>query len=195
MIFNYQIPGLDVDMGLEFFDGDLESYWHILESYIKNTPPLLDKLAIDSGDSAAELSNYGVIVHGIKSSSRTVGAEEVGALAESLEFAAKEGNIDFIKSQHTEFIRKTDTLIRDISDMIKALQPDGAKPAKAEPDQALLDELLEACKAFDVDEVDRIMEELESYTYESNNDLILWLREQVNIMGFKQIVARLPKSE
>ena len=191
ILFSNPIPGLNVDMGIGYFDGDLESYWFILESYAKNTAPLLEKLSLESINSPAELANYGVIVHGIKSSSQTIGATDVSSQAASLEMATKESNITFIKSHHAGFIDKTQTLIEDISFMINALHKYDAKPIKTEPDQALLAELLSACKTFDIEAVERIIKELESYTYESQNDLVLWLRERIDIMEFRQIETRL----
>jgi CheY-like chemotaxis protein/HPt (histidine-containing phosphotransfer) domain-containing protein len=102
-INQWNIPGLDVKRGLDNFEGSVDSYWKILESYVRNTPPLLEKI---HPNTKADLPDYGMIVHGIKSSSRTIGAENLGAKAESLEHAAKAGSLDFVSEHHNSFIQE-----------------------------------------------------------------------------------------
>ena len=43
---------------------------------------------------------YAIIVHGLKSSSRTIGATELGELAYTLEIAAKEEDLDTLRGNH-----------------------------------------------------------------------------------------------
>jgi hypothetical protein len=50
---------------------------------------------------------------------------------------------------------------------------------------------LQACRTFDIDGVDRAMEELESCEYETGADMVAWLREKADGMGFKEIAGRL----
>jgi signal transduction histidine kinase/FixJ family two-component response regulator/HPt (histidine-containing phosphotransfer) domain-containing protein len=182
------IPGFSIASGLAYFEGMEESYWKILRSYVRNTPPLLEKLRPDTPEA---LADYGMIIHGIKSSSRTIGAELLGKLAEELEYAAKAGNRGLVAELHSRFMDEAQKLLQGLSAMIKDAQGEEVKPRRPEPDPALLQELREACEAFDVDAVDRIMAELEGYAYASQADLVIWLRDQVNIIGFKQIAERL----
>jgi hypothetical protein len=45
-------------------------------------------------------------------------------------------------------------------------------------------------------ELDRVMEELEQYVYESDADLVPWLREQIDKSEFEEIRERLmPREE
>ncbi len=51
-----------------------------------------------------DIDNYVIIVHGVKSTSRTIGAESLGEKAADLERAGKEGDIGFIRDNHKEFM-------------------------------------------------------------------------------------------
>jgi signal transduction histidine kinase/FixJ family two-component response regulator/HPt (histidine-containing phosphotransfer) domain-containing protein len=185
----FPIYGLDFEKGLERFGGDEESYVDVLKSYVLNTPPLLDKAvgcATEEG-----LSDYAVIVHGIKSSSRSIGAELIGAKAEALEQAAKAGNISFVILNNDAFIQESQKLIADLYARQQEIEEENPKPKKEAPDEAVLAGLLKSCEEYDIDGVDKAMAELESCEYESGAELVGWIREQVNVMGFEQIAERL----
>jgi CheY-like chemotaxis protein len=183
-----KIKGLNVEQGLKRFSGDEETYLGVLKSYALNTPPLLDQLRSCTEES---LPNYAVVVHGIKSSSRSIGAEAIGARAEALELAAKAGDLNFVGRDNSDFIKTVQALLDGLSAVLRDLAEENPKPTKAEPDAEVLVALLEACQSFDIDEVEKAMGELESYAYESRGELVEWLRSQVNVMGFKRIAERL----
>jgi HPt (histidine-containing phosphotransfer) domain-containing protein len=205
------IPGIDTEKGAEHFGGDWDIYWDVVKSFAQNTPPLLDKIrAFSTADlrselppelpttpallanlSPEELNNYAIIVHGIKGSSRSIGAEALGAKAEALEHAAKAGNVDFIRENHGIFIQASDQLLDGLNAEINRVAAEHPKPRKTEPPAETLEDLAQACRAFDIDGVDRAMEELESCEYETGADLIAWLREKADSMGFKEIAGRL----
>jgi signal transduction histidine kinase/DNA-binding response OmpR family regulator/HPt (histidine-containing phosphotransfer) domain-containing protein len=183
-----KINGLYVEQGLKRFGDDEEAYMDVLKSYALNTPPLLDQLRDCTEET---LPNYAIIIHGLKSSSRSIGADPIGAWAEALEMAAKSGDFKLVSKDNSTFIKTVQALLDGLSSMLRDIAEKNPKPQKTEPDTAALAALLEACKSFDIDEVDKAMDELESYEYKSCGDLVEWIRSQVNVMGFKQIVERL----
>ncbi|MDR0826893.1 MAG: response regulator [Desulfovibrio sp.] len=180
--------GLDFEQGLKRFGGDEEIYLDVLQSYAQNTPSLLEQLR---GCTRESLPDYAIVVHGLKSSSLSIGAEKIGALAKDLEFAAKAGDFAFVDAKNNELIGATQILLAALSAMLRDIAAENPKPQKAEPDAEVLAALQQACESFDIDEVDKAMEELESYAYESCGELVEWLRSQVNVLGFKQIAERL----
>jgi signal transduction histidine kinase/CheY-like chemotaxis protein len=182
------IEGLSFEKGLARFEGEEEIYMDVLQSYRVHTPPLLEQLTTYTEES---LPAYAVIVHGIKSSSYSIGAESLGARAEALEHAAKDGDIAFVNLNNDVFIERAEKLIRELAEMLQSYEEENPKPIKPEPDRNILTDLLEACKAFDIDGVDNAMNELESYAYEKDGELVEWLRSQVSLMGFRQIAERL----
>jgi HPt (histidine-containing phosphotransfer) domain-containing protein len=192
MVQGTLIPGIDAEKGAAHFGGDLSIYGDVVKSYAQNTPPLLDKIrTLAAEPSAEDINDYAIIVHGIKSSSRSIGAEVLGDQAEELEYAAKAGNAAFIREHHGVFIQAADQLLAGITGEISRTAMGNPKPRKTEPAGETLEDLKEACRTFDIDGVDKAMAELESCEYETGAELIAWLREKADGMGFKEIAGRL----
>jgi CheY-like chemotaxis protein len=190
------VSGIDTKKGAERFGGDWGIYWDVLKSFALNTPPLLEKIRAFSAELPAkspedELNDYAIIVHGIKGSSRSIGAEDLGTQAEALEHAAKAVDLVFVRENHCAFIQAADQLLDGLNAEINRVAAEHPKPRKPEPAEEILEDLLQACRAFDIDGVDRAMEELESCEYETGADLVAWLREKADGMGFKEIAGRL----
>lgn len=158
--------------------------------FYKKYASLLDKIR-DCG--AEKLDDYRVIVHGIKSACRGIGADALGARAESLEHAARDGDFELVGRTNAGFIKEMEKLTAGLSAIREKRAGEDAKPLRTEPDRGDLRTLMEASGAYDVDSVDRTLEALEAYRYESGGELVSWLREQVNRSEFGDIVDRLTK--
>ena len=182
-ILKEDIPGLDMDRGIAHFGFSEEAYYKVLQSYVKNTRSLLD---IIKDVSMETLEKYGVTVHGIKGSSRGVFAKKVANEAEALENAAVSGQIDYITANNDRFLVMIEKLLSDIEG---ALVRSGVKkkPTKEKPDEEMLRKLLDACKDFEIDDIDDAMEELNNYEYETDNELILKLHECIGRGKYKQV--------
>jgi len=181
------IAGLDMERGLKRFSGEMDSYMQVLRSYATNTRPLLKTLTEISNDS---LEDYAITVHGIKGASWGICAKAVGDKAESLEKAAKAGDIDFVLGNNDAFMEAVEKLATAIEGMLDKL-PEETKPKKDKPERALLEKLLAACEAYDMDGVDAAMTEIESSEYEAGDDLVIWLRKTIEKMDFAKIKKRL----
>ncbi|MDR1732784.1 MAG: response regulator [Synergistaceae bacterium] len=180
------IAGVDIAAGLAHFSGSEDIYLEILGSYAKNTPELAEKANRAAG---VDIKEYGILTHGIKSSSRSIGALEVGDLAEKLEKAAKDGDDLYIANSHPEFMVKLHMLLDGLEEFL-----DGAGSGKEKlpsPDEETLAALWEAAREYDVDAADEAMGELEKFDYEEGGDLVAWLRGQVDTTSFEEIAERL----
>jgi HPt (histidine-containing phosphotransfer) domain-containing protein len=113
--FRTAIEGLDFQQGLELFDGDSGLYRDLLRSYMESTPAILDQLRrVTPGT----LGEYRIRVHGVKSSSFSIGAFAVGQKAEALEGAAKMGDFSFVSEHNDELIRGAEKLLDDIKELL-----------------------------------------------------------------------------
>jgi HPt (histidine-containing phosphotransfer) domain-containing protein len=179
------ISGVDKDKALKRFNGDAGVFMEVLRSYSENTPPLLDDLETYLKD--ARLADYAIAVHGVKGSSYGICADEVGKLAESLEYVAKAGDLGTVRSEHNHFVRAAKALLESIDAALADLDAAKKKPVAASPDPVLLQELRDACKAFDIGRVDAAMAQLESFDYEDGAPLVKWLRSKISDMDFEEI--------
>jgi hypothetical protein len=182
------IPGISLQDALDRFGGNEEILFEVLQSFAVNTRPLLDTVRTPSMESLGE---YAVTVHGVKGSSRGICAESLGSFAEELEHAARSGDLDFILKKNQDFIVEAERLLDNLSAMLSSIDGSSEKNILSTPDASLLRRLQSCCAAFDMDGVDAVMDELESFTYLDQPELIPWLREQVDRMEFKEIIGRL----
>jgi HPt (histidine-containing phosphotransfer) domain-containing protein len=131
------------------------------------------------------LNDYAIVVHGIKGSSRAIGAEELGLKAEELEYAAKSGRIGFCLAGNIPFQNMARKLISDLRDYLAAHgTPEEAKEERDAPEPELLLALKKACEDYQVSEIDDIMGELEKYSYREKNDLIKKLKAALDVSDF-----------
>jgi signal transduction histidine kinase/DNA-binding NarL/FixJ family response regulator len=170
--------------------GSIEIFLDVIGVFVKTVQPLLDQIITENLFLETSLNYYIVIVHGIKSSVRLLGADSLGKMAESLEFAGKENNIDFIKNNNSTFVQSTKALIAGFQDFLKIVQSSDDKPAKEKPQPELLQKLKTACEQFDISGIDEAIAELDKYTYE-DTQWITKIKGLVNASDFDEVIKLL----
>ncbi|MDR2748005.1 MAG: response regulator [Treponema sp.] len=146
-----------------------------LKSFVTHTPPLLEKMAAHL---ELSLPDYAIEVHGLKGSCGAVCAAESASLARELERAAREGDLEFVRSRHGELEGRLRSLLDELTALLA--EWDGSRTEKekrAEPDRELLRRLSAAAGEFNSGKIGEILEELERYRYETGEDLIRRLRD------------------
>jgi len=182
------ISGINIEKGLSRFYGDKNAYVEVLRSYAKNTIPLLEE---SQNVDKADLESYATIVHGIKGSSGAICAEEASGMAEALEKAAIDGDFDYITANNDNLTLTVQGVISSIEATLAEVDADNKKPKKDKPDSEVLDRLIKACEGYEMSNVDAALEELELYDYETDGELVVWLRENAEQMNFDEIIERL----
>jgi len=188
IFFGVEIPGLDIADGIKRFGGNEKIYLDVLRSYAAGVSSMLNKIETFSEDI---LADYIIKVHGIKGVSLDISAEQTANEAKDLEIAGKANDINFINANHAAFMEHARNLISVIENALSKLDAKRDKPLKDRPDTKILFKMIDACNDFDMDSADEAMEELEKYKYETDNDLIIWLREHVDRMQFEEIAEKL----
>ena len=89
---------IDTARGLNSCMNDAEFYRSLLEDFAGSAAGTAEKLGsfLEQND----LDNYRILVHSLKSSSKTVGAMRLSAAAEKLEAAAKNNDRQYINENH-----------------------------------------------------------------------------------------------
>ena len=110
--------GFSIEDGLSYSGDDTDFYFELLgdyaASYEAKCAHLNDFLESES------IEDYRIEIHALKSTSRTIGAEDVFSASKSLEDAAKSGDLAFIRAHHDECLR----LFQEKAQRITALIPD-----------------------------------------------------------------------
>jgi HPt (histidine-containing phosphotransfer) domain-containing protein len=183
-----EIAGLDITKGIQRFGDNEQAYLDVLHSYVATVNSILDDIESVNEET---LDSYKIKVHGIKGTSFDIFADITAEKAKELEAAGKAGDLEFINKNHPSFLENAWNLVRGIEETLANLEMESNKPLRDSPDIKILHELMAACQNFDMGGADNAMAELEKYKYESDNDLVLWLRNSVDRMQFEEIVQKL----
>ena len=128
--------GVDSAAGIKYCMGDLEFYKSLLVQFAteaEEKSPLLGR-HYESSD----WRNYEILVHGLKSTSKMIGAFALSDAAKALEMAAKENREEYIAEHHYEVMSAYSDLVKNISEILpeeyeKALAEKAAEKSADEP--------------------------------------------------------------
>ena len=188
---NKEIEGIDILKGVKRFSGNEQIYIDVLDTYAQSVESMLDTIENVTEDT---LVAYRIKVHGIKGTSYDVFAEKTAQDALDLENAAKSGDFGFIKSHNGDFVNNTRTLINNIKEFLACLSSEKPKQKKEAPEKNVLTDFYNASVKYDMDGMDAAMTELEKYQYDSGGDLVVLLREYIDMGNFQQITENLKKN-
>ncbi len=154
-------PLIDIDAGL-LNSESAEAYLSSMDIFMDHVDDNVAELVrcMEAGD----FENYTIKVHGLKSTSRVIGAMVLSTTAAALERAGNDKNLDFIRQEHAAFIElykkyqsiiashvsegeKEDISPDELSDAMMALK----EYAMAE-DYTLVEGILESLSAYRMDE-------------------------------------------
>ena len=181
------IDGMDLYEGMARFGNNSKLYLKVIKTFADNIGHHLDTLATLSEDT---LPDYAIEVHGVKGSCYGINANREGKMAEALEIAAKAGNYAEVEAGNGPLIDEINALVPKLNGLLDACSGDGGTK-KPEPDRALLRDMLIAAREFDVDKMQKTLEELEKFEYEKDGDLVKWLSDQVTMFAYDLIQQRL----
>ena len=109
--FLYDIKELDIDSGLSYC-GDSEDYLMTLKMYLDSAEKKAEE--IEKYWEERDIKNTTIKVHALKSSSRSIGALELGEFAARLEKAGNDGNIETLDKELGELVSRYRQLARDL---------------------------------------------------------------------------------
>jgi PAS domain S-box-containing protein len=187
----HPIEGIDFPTALLLYGNSGAAYMPIIKSFVAHTPQLLEKMREDLETSPPD---YLIEVHGLKGTCNAIGATEAGALARELELGMKGGNIGMARSRNGELMEKAGRLTENLQQLLdqwELSRPADHKERRAEPDRELLRRLSEATAAFNSNETEEVLGELEQYRYEREGELVQWLREQAENFDYDAMHRRL----
>ncbi|MDR3011690.1 MAG: response regulator [Chitinispirillales bacterium] len=155
------IEGIDIKKGLILSGGNSVHYMRTLTVFYEDGFEKIEviKRSLETGD----LLLYATYVHGLKSASASIGADQLSEIAHELEMAGKVENIALINELTPKFLLDLESLLRAMSQVLGDLKPKGASAATAE---ALIHELVKyrnALDSFDSEAMDNAADALHSF--------------------------------
>jgi len=111
-----EIPGVNVNNGLDLCDGNTDIYLRFLQMYVSNMPKALAKMRNVSEET---LHDYTIAVHGVKGISETIAADEIVKTARELEMMSKNGDLAGVLAQNDSFIKRAENLVDCVQGWLK----------------------------------------------------------------------------
>ncbi|SCX83510.1 Signal transduction histidine kinase [Lachnospiraceae bacterium XBB2008] len=159
-----EYKGLDSRSAMKAI-GSSSLYQKIVGEYYKSGQEKHD--GIKDAYEAGDWEDYTIRVHALKSSSRQIGAAELGDMAEMLEHAGKAGDIETIRSSTGGLLDAFSEVLSDLAPFFAA-DPDEGKELPLIDENVLsgiLDELAGACDDLDMDGMEEAQNKLRGYSY------------------------------
>lgn len=181
--FEECLAGFDVKQGIINCGGEKEAYVEILQVYLDSGEARIGDFKKFLEDK--DYKNYVIAVHGLKSSSASIGAMEFSERAKKHEFAGKEERYDFI---HEDFDGLVDEYMQVLGKIKSALICEGIIEEENEQALELSEEVQrEAVEAmcrmvseYDYDAFRRLVEELNRCKMsEDNREFVTKLSEAI----------------
>ena len=105
--------GVEPEIGLLFCRNDEELYLTLLRDFLQSADEKTEKLEGYFAD--GDWKNYSILMHAVKSTARTIGAEELSGMAEALERAGDRKDVEAIRGSHNEMMAQYHNLIDHLS--------------------------------------------------------------------------------
>ena len=100
--------GVNVEQSLELL-GDMETYDEILEEFISGSDERISNMK--EYKEAADMPNYAILAHSLKSDSKYLGFSKLAELAYQHEMESKANNIEFINNDYEELMKEVNKII------------------------------------------------------------------------------------
>ena len=158
--------GLDVDAALSFTGNDsryIKALTRYYNAYEKNSARIRN--SYDNKD----YEDYAIIVHSLKSNSRMIGDNELGDLAEKLQYAGQDKDVDLIEAETENLLAKYKQLVELIEPFVDNSEEDRAKADALK----LSNELKSAIEDFDYNKSIEIYDKLSHVSMHVSNKMIL----------------------
>lgn len=139
----------------------VKDYYLAMGNNICRIQQLFEHIVDENG-----LAEYRIFVHGLKSTSASVGALILSKLARLLEIAAIDGDIQRIQTLHPVFLEELKTHKQRLSPFFEVKKEEKTESGDMGQLKLYLEELCECLKDWDYDQADAIMEQINQYTYE-----------------------------
>lgn len=108
---------IDRETGLSYCMNMEDLYRDMLKEFCTQSAETLSRL--NNYYQAKDWANYGIIAHGLKTNSRTIGANNFSAVSLQHEMAGKESNAEFIENEYTRFTNALKGLVDVIEKMLQ----------------------------------------------------------------------------
>ena len=108
--------GFSTQAGIQYCNDDIEFYQVMLTSFTEDAEGMITD--IQDAFKKEDHKNYAILVHGLKTMSRTIGANTLSEMAKDMEFAAKKEDTAYVKENHETLLTKYRETVQSLCDVL-----------------------------------------------------------------------------
>lgn len=157
--------GLDVDAALRFTGGEdkyIIGLTRFYNAYEKNSNRI--KKSYDNKN----YEDYTIIMHTLKSNVRMIGDNELGDLAEKLQYAGEDREIETIEAETEKFLK----MYKDLVDFIRPYTSDNETELSKDACIKIANELKESLDEYDYGESIILLNKMSKYHFSPSHKVI-----------------------
>lgn len=188
------LEDIDVKKGIQYCGG-IENYIEVLRIQCEEGRNNQDKL--QNYFTERDLNNYTILVHAIKSSSKSIGADRLSQIAKSLEAAGKAQDWEYITANHQELLKEQNRILNIIENHPLVYQREENENPSEEKDTLTEEEFDEFIKELEdemyglqKDNMLKILERMQEYSYggQSLKKPLEQVKKKVEMLDFMSAV-------
>ena len=189
-----QVENLNIKEALERCDDDTSILYEVIKIYVSSSKDTLGRLM--AAYESQNHKDYATEVHGIKSSSKSIGAGILAEEAYRLEKAGKEENSEYIEGHHEGFLAAYKQLLSQLKTALEQLKPKKAETEKQPIAKELLDAKLLDIRAaigeWEAKAASEVIEELQGYELREDLQTVLGeISEHLEMYDFDLALEKL----
>lgn len=175
--------GIHTASGLQYCADSIEFYEELLLKFAHDSDE--KKKNINNFFEQQDWENYRILVHALKSTAKMIGADSLSEKARLVEDAAKNLDIEYIKTNHEQLIVKYDNIVQSITDVFDPkMHVDGQKEyteLSGEELLPMLEELKGCFDTFETPKAEELLSQMDGYTYNGKlvNELLKDIKKYV----------------
>ena len=189
--WHIEIPGFDVEAAKGFFLSK-EMYVETLHDYLESIPDIRGK--IERFCAEGDVKNYTIVVHGLKSSSKLIGAMELSERARQLEECGHREDLDAIRQDTGALLELYQKYQNTIAEFLgDEEKPESTQISEEEMKQSL-QQLKDAAENFNMEAYFNWEKEMENVSVpEIYQEAWKGIKEAVRNVSFSETVERIKK--
>ncbi len=162
----YELEGINTQEGLRNC-GDVDSYFSIIKVFYESAP-MTEENIVGTYESE-NWKDYTSYVHSLKSTSRTIGAQELSKLAEEMENAGNAMDLDTIRGNQDKLmdmfytVKESLSRVPGISEEVQIPEPDEMVDISISQLKDAYQSIIEVSKTLDYDTLMFILDSLRQY--------------------------------
>ena len=189
-----EIKGIDVAHVMKKHHLDETAYISILNAYYIDLPASLKRIV--SAKAEGDIKSFIIDVHGIKSTSAGIGAMELSKLAEQMEYAGKEADLEFIEEHMAQLVDHCEHMIQTLDIFFSKGEKETEEMELSVLDQQWLCDIRRACEEMDSSKASELLDNIcEKRFSDEENKIVKLIQKYVNQYDYDEVISLITEME